>query len=375
MSDNPHRSCSIIASKFLLDFVEEEKEDYTIDNDGSEGKNEVVLQDELRSNSEEEASEDELPKTVTTQRKDYFVSKGVLRASYPKRGKSKNPKVTVSPAKDAFLWKKTPYTVKTKTKGKNICKIQPGLKSCAIDITDEVSAFQKMVDGEMVEDIVKFTNLYIGGKCTEVNYSRDRDARVTSVTEILALYGALFLIATKHGHHTNILELWNPDGTEIIALRAVMSYRRKKITLLGTIRKNKREIPSEFQPNKSRKINSSLFGFQKNATLVSYVPWVNKAIILLSSMHDSLDEHLVMRSTIFTLPADLSAYLKCYCPQVEQKIADGGAKRGRCKLCINNTSTIKCHKCGRFICKKHSKATVTCHPCLEENKQEDSSAS
>ncbi|KAG8234323.1 hypothetical protein J437_LFUL013063 [Ladona fulva] len=211
----------MIASRFLLDFFEEEKEH---DDDGSEDKNEVILQDKLESNSEEEASKDKLPETITAQRKDYFVGKKALQASYPKRGKSKNLKV--SPAKDAFLCKKTPYTVKTKTKGKNICKIQPGLKSCAIDITDEVSAFQKMVDGEMVEDIVKFTNLYIERKCTEVNYSRDRDARVTSVTEILALFGALFLIAIKHGHHTNVLELWNPDGTGIIALRAIMSYRR-----------------------------------------------------------------------------------------------------------------------------------------------------
>ncbi|KAG8234317.1 hypothetical protein J437_LFUL013057 [Ladona fulva] len=321
-SYNPHRSRSIIASKFLLDFVEEEKEDDRFDDDGSEGENEVILQDELESNSEEEASEDELPETITTQRKDYLVGKGVLRTSYPKRGKSKN------------LKKKTPYTVKTKTKGKNICKIQPGLKSCPID---KVSAFQEMVDGEMVEDIVKFTNLYIERKCTEVNYSRDRDARVTSVTEILALFGALFLIAIKHGHHTNVLELWNPDGTGIIAFRAVMSYRRF-LFLLCCIR---------FDDSTTRE--DLAMGLMK--------------------------EHLVMRSTIFTLPADLSAYLKRYRPQVEQKIADGGAKRGRCKFCVNNTPTIKCHKCRRFVCKKHSKITVTCHPCLEENKQKDLSAS
>ncbi|KAG8236658.1 hypothetical protein J437_LFUL014506 [Ladona fulva] len=256
--------------EFLLDFIEEEKEDNTFDDFGSEGKTEVILEDEIESNSEEQASEDELPETVIAKRKDYFICKGVLQASYPKRSKSKNPK------------------------GKNICKIQPGLKSWVIDITDEASAFQKIVDGEMVEDIVKFTNLYIEHKCTEIGMP-------TSVTEILVLFGAVFLIAIKHGHHTNVLELWNPDGTGIIALRTIMSYRRflfllrcirfddsttrevekclvqpfenenrnlttdnwymdyslahylltKKITLLGTIRKNKSEILSECQPNKS----------------------------------------------------------------------------------------------------------------------------
>lgn len=60
----------------------------------------------------------------------------------------------------------------------------------------------------------------------------------------------------------------------------------KKITLLGTMRKNKREIPPEFLPRKNRKLQSSLFGSQKQATLASYVPKQNKAVILLSTMHD-----------------------------------------------------------------------------------------
>ncbi|KAJ8939496.1 hypothetical protein NQ318_022551 [Aromia moschata] len=46
----------------------------------------------------------------------------------------------------------------------------------------------------------------------------------------------------------------------------------KKITVVGTLKKNKREIPPEFQPQKQRVVESSLFGFQKEKTLVSYVP-------------------------------------------------------------------------------------------------------
>ncbi|XP_035226117.1 uncharacterized protein LOC118198532 [Stegodyphus dumicola] len=45
----------------------------------------------------------------------------------------------------------------------------------------------------------------------------------------------------------------------------------KNITLVGTIRKNKRELLKEFVNSKNHKVHSSLFAFQKDMTLVSYV--------------------------------------------------------------------------------------------------------
>lgn len=58
-----------------------------------------------------------------------------------------------------------------------------------------------------------------------------------------------------------------------------------KVTIVGTIKKNKRELPAEFLPNKTRAPGSSIFGFQKDVTIVSYAPKKNKAVILLSTMH------------------------------------------------------------------------------------------
>ena len=63
----------------------------------------------------------------------------------------------------------------------------------------------------------------------------------------------------------------------------------KGITLVGIVKKSKTFIPPEFQPNRSRPINSSLFGFTKSSILVSYVPKKSKAVILLSTMHHSAD--------------------------------------------------------------------------------------
>ena len=59
----------------------------------------------------------------------------------------------------------------------------------------------------------------------------------------------------------------------------------KNLSLIGTLRKNKPEIPIEFQSSKNREVGSSLFGFQDGLTIVSFVPKYNKAVLLLSSKH------------------------------------------------------------------------------------------
>lgn len=53
-----------------------------------------------------------------------------------------------------------------------------------------------------------------------------------------------------------------------------------KLTLVGTVKKNKREIPAEFLPDISRKPTTTIFGFQDKMTLVSYTPKKNRSITL-----------------------------------------------------------------------------------------------
>lgn len=62
------------------------------------------------------------------------------------------------------------------------------------------------------------------------------------------------------------------------------------LTIVGTLRGNKPQIPPEFLPQKDRPVNSSLYGFTKELTLVSFVPKKCKAVIVLSSMHHQ--EHM-----------------------------------------------------------------------------------
>lgn len=67
--------------------------------------------------------------------------------------------------------------------------------------------------------------------------------------------------------------------------------KKKKISIIGTLRKNKREIPIELIQVKQRAPGSSMFAFKKGMTLVSYVPKKNRVVLALSTMHedDSID--------------------------------------------------------------------------------------
>lgn len=47
--------------------------------------------------------------------------------------------------------------------------------------------------------------------------------------------------------------------------------KKKDLTYVGTVKKNKAEIPLAFLPNKRRTVESSEFGFTNDMTLVSFL--------------------------------------------------------------------------------------------------------
>ena len=63
----------------------------------------------------------------------------------------------------------------------------------------------------------------------------------------------------------------------------------RSLTLVGTMKQNKKEIPAEFKAARQRPEYSSLFGFTKELTLVSNVSKKNKSVVLLSSLHHDAD--------------------------------------------------------------------------------------
>ncbi|XP_070694391.1 piggyBac transposable element-derived protein 4-like [Pempheris klunzingeri] len=60
---------------------------------------------------------------------------------------------------------------------------------------------------------------------------------------------------------------------------------RRKIAMVGTMRKNRAELPSRLMRIEGREVLSSVFAFTPTHTLVSYVPKRGKNVILLSTKH------------------------------------------------------------------------------------------
>ncbi|XP_035231305.1 uncharacterized protein LOC118203159 [Stegodyphus dumicola] len=68
----------------------------------------------------------------------------------------------------------------------------------------------------------------------------------------------------------------------------VRDLDEKKLTFVGTLKKNKPQILDQFKLTKTQEPNTSLFRFRKNMTLLSYVPKRYRNVILISSLHDDV---------------------------------------------------------------------------------------
>lgn len=73
-------------------------------------------------------------------------------------------------------------------------------------------------------------------------------------------------------------------------------YANHLLTIVGKLRKNKREIPPDFTNIKTRSLQSSMFAYGQNTNnslLYSYVPKKNLNVLMLSTMYrdDFIDPH------------------------------------------------------------------------------------
>ena len=75
---------------------------------------------------------------------------------------------------------------------------------------------------------------------------------------------------------------------------------QKQITLLGAMRKNRRELFIEFVTGKGKSVGSRYFSFSDRKTLVWHVPKKNKAAVSLLTMHNDkkIDENTGLPDTI-----------------------------------------------------------------------------
>lgn len=93
----------------------------------------------------------------------------------------------------------------------------------------------------------------------------------------------LDLIHGLKGHNVTLDNLFS-------SYEFVQLLLKRNITMLGTIRKNKPELPIEFTHSKGVEVFSSIFGFTTDTTLVGYTPKKNKCVTLISTMHNKGDK-------------------------------------------------------------------------------------
>ncbi|KAJ4451381.1 hypothetical protein ANN_02843 [Periplaneta americana] len=63
------------------------------------------------------------------------------------------------------------------------------------------------------------------------------------------------------------------------SMELVSALKERKLTYVGTMRKNKKDIPQEFQADRKRKVGSTEYGFQNDRTLISPVSKKGKSVI------------------------------------------------------------------------------------------------
>ncbi|XP_066138360.1 piggyBac transposable element-derived protein 4-like [Euwallacea fornicatus] len=94
------------------------------------------------------------------------------------------------------------------------------------------------------------------------------------------------LTKSVHGTHRNItMDNWFTS----VGIADELLSDPYKLTIIGTIRKNKKEIPPEMLELAKRKPQSSMFCFDKSKTLLSYMSKKNKLVLLLSTMHEGAE--------------------------------------------------------------------------------------
>lgn len=106
-----------------------------------------------------------------------------------------------------------------------------------------------------------------------------------------AQYYVNTLSETIHGTGRNI----TCDNWFMSVPLAEQMLRDHNLTLVGTLRRNKREIPQSFLASRHKSVNTSQFGFSDKTMLVSFTPKKNKCVLLVSTMHNQPDVNEVSK--------------------------------------------------------------------------------
>ncbi|KFM60418.1 PiggyBac transposable element-derived protein 4, partial [Stegodyphus mimosarum] len=121
-------------------------------------------------------------------------------------------------------WQNEKYRQNVRTPSRNIISKLPGNTAYSRDVASSVDAWNVLFDSNMLNMIVKCTNIYI--ESIQDRFTRERDAKKTDEIEIKAFLGLLYLCGTHKSSHTNLKDLYATNGTGIDIFPKTMSRIR-----------------------------------------------------------------------------------------------------------------------------------------------------
>ncbi|KAB0805100.1 hypothetical protein PPYR_02070 [Photinus pyralis] len=206
-------------------------------------------------------------------------------------------------AKDGTQWSKMPLSKRVRRSEANKIVAAPGLTHSSSEISTIRESFLLFFSDAMLDIIVIETNRkakYFFDQHNATHPGNTKKFAPTNRIEIEAYIGLLITLGALQANTEPIEMLYCSDPAYchhlqqgygittdnfFTSLELANKLLMKKLTLCGTLRKNKAFIPRELLPSASKKEYSSMFAFQKNCVLVSYVPKKSRAVILLSNEH------------------------------------------------------------------------------------------
>jgi hypothetical protein len=73
-----------------------------------------------------------------------------------------------------------------------------------------------MISLKIIDNIVENANFYIEGKRSFQVYSRIRDCNTTTRTEIMALFGVLYILSINKSCKADARRAWKTNGTGLM---------------------------------------------------------------------------------------------------------------------------------------------------------------
>nr|CAI5866629.1 unnamed protein product [Callosobruchus analis] len=174
-------------------------------------------------------------------------------------------------------------------------------------------------------------------------YMIDASAYLRKKTRIdnmpLEEYYVKTLTTTLRGPNTNIkMDNWFPS----VKVADDLLQDPYKFTMVGTLRKNKREIPSQMLLTQNRQPGDARYCFDEGKTLLSYVPKKNKDVILSSTV----DSGTTLTSETTGEPDVIDFYNSAKVPPVDGKPMQEPPKRTTSQICpskeILMTTSLLC---------------------------------